>query len=187
MAYLSEYKLLNMGFKSLGRNVKVSEKASVYDCEQIEIGDDSRIDDFCVVSGKVKIGSNVHITPQCLIAGGEPGLVIKDFVALAYGVKVFTQSDDYSGETLTNSTIPQKYKREFKKQIVINKHVIIGAGSIIMPGVTIGVGAAVGANSLLLKPIREWVIVAGSPAKEIGKRKKNLLELEELYLSERNK
>ena len=115
MAYLTKNQLVGMGFRSLGKSVKISDKASIYNCDQIEIGDHSRIDDFCVISGSIKIGRNVHITPQCLVAGGELGVVIESFCALAYGVKVFTQSDDYSGETMTNSTVPDFYKQEIKQ------------------------------------------------------------------------
>lgn len=119
MAYYTEKQLNNLGFKSLGKNVKISDKASIYNCNQIEIGDNSRIDDFCVISGKIKIGRNVHITPTCLVAGGEKGIVFEDFTTIAYGVQVFTQSDDYSGETMTNSTVPKNYKNEFMKEVIL--------------------------------------------------------------------
>ena len=69
MAYYTQAQLEGMGFKSLGKNVKISTKASVYNCEQMEIGDNSRIDDFCVLSGKIKIGKFVHVAPFCLLAG----------------------------------------------------------------------------------------------------------------------
>jgi acetyltransferase-like isoleucine patch superfamily enzyme len=183
VAYLLHEELLEMGFKSLGKNVKVSDKASIYDAQQVEIGDNSRIDDFSVISGKVKIGRNVHITPLCLVAGGLPGLVIDDFVALAYGVKVFTQSDDYSGKTMTNSTVPKEFKKEDKKTVVIGRHSIIGAGSIIMPGVTLNEGTSVGAMSLVRKSTEAWSIYLGNPAKKIKDRKKDLLELEKKYLA----
>ncbi|MBT5400085.1 acyltransferase, partial [bacterium] len=109
MAYFTQDQLLQLGFKLLGKNVKISDKASIYNCNQIEIGGNSRIDDFCVISGKLKIGRNVHITPFCLIAGGTPGVIIEDFSTLAYGVKVFSQSDDYSGKTMVNSTVPKSF------------------------------------------------------------------------------
>ena len=182
MAYLSDSQLQAMGFKSLGKEVKISDRASIYNADQIEIGDYSRIDDFCVLSGKIKIGRNVHITPHCLVAGGILGLTIEDFVALAYGVKVFTQSDDYSGLTMTNSTVPKKYKREIMATVIICKHSIIGAGSIIMPGVQISEGSSVGANSLVLMSTESWSIYVGSPAKKIKDRKKELLELEKKFL-----
>ena len=185
MAYYSRSSLEKMGFKFLGENVKISDKASIYDPELIEIGDNSRIDDFCVVSGNIKIGSYVHITPFCLLAGGEKGIVIEDFSALAYRVQVFTQSDDYSGETMTNSTVPQKYKHEFKSKILLKRHVIVGAGSIIMPGVTVAEGCSIGALSLVLESTMPWGIYVGSPAKRLKDRKKSLLQLEKKFLSEK--
>jgi acetyltransferase-like isoleucine patch superfamily enzyme len=184
MAYYSEQELKMLGFKMIGKNVKISSKASIYDAGQIEIGDNSRIDDFCVISGKLKIGCYVHITPMCLVAGGEKGVEIKDFVALAYGVKVFSQTDDYSGETMTNSNIPKKYKNEYKKEVVIEKHSIVGAGSIILPGVQLGEGTSVGAMSLIRKSTEEWSIYVGNPAKKIKNRSKALLELEQQFINE---
>ena len=187
MAYYTKEQLKQLGFKDIGENVKISDKASIYNCDQIEIGDNSRIDDFCVVSGKIKIGRNVHIAPFCLVAGGERGIILEDFSGLAYQVQVFTQSDDYSGKTLTNPTIPAKYKKEIKKEIVIGRHVIVGAGSIIMPGVTLKEGTSVGAMSLVRKSTEEWSIYLGNPAKKIINRKKDLLELEKEYLEKEGK
>jgi len=182
MAYYSEKELDCLGFKRLGSNVKISNKASIYDCSQIEIGDNSRIDDFCVISGNIVIGRNVHITPFCLVAGGEPGVVMKDFSTLAYGVKIFDQSDDYSGETMTNSTVPKKYKNEIKRAVLIGENAILGAGTIIMPGVELGEGTSIGANSLVLSSTIPWGIYVGSPAIKVKNRKKNLLHLGKKYL-----
>lgn len=186
MAYYTEDELTAMGFKSIGKEVKVSDKASIYNPEMIEIGDFSRIDDFCVVSGSVKIGRNVHITPQCLIAGGRPGVVLEDFVTLAYGCTVFSQSDDYSGATLTNSTIPKAFKNERFASVKISKHSIVGARGVIMPGVELREGTAVGANSLVLESTEAWSIYVGSPAKKIKDRNKGLLNLEQKYLEKRD-
>ena len=61
MAYYSEEENKLLGFKSIGQNVKISKLAAIYDHSKIEIGDNSRIDDFCVISGHLKIGHNVHI------------------------------------------------------------------------------------------------------------------------------
>jgi len=187
MAYYTKEELKQLGFKYLGKNVKISDKASIYNFDQISIDDNSRIDDFCVISGKIKIGKNVHITPMCLVAGGEKGIIFEDFTTIAYGVQVFTQSDDYSGETMTNSTIPKKYKNEYKKKVILKKYSIVGAGSIIMPGITLAKGTSVGAMSLVLKDTNPWSIYVGNPSKKIKKRSKNLLELEKLYLKSEGK
>jgi acetyltransferase-like isoleucine patch superfamily enzyme len=184
MGYYTQEQLKNLGFKNIGKNVKISDKASIYNYEQIEVGDNSRIDDFCVISGKIKIGRNVHITPTCLVAGGAKGVVFEDFTTIAYGVHIFTQSDDYSGKTMCNSTIPKKYKKEILKKVVLKKHSIVGAGSIIMPGVILEEGTSIGAMSLVLKSTKAWGIYIGNPVKKLKNRKKEILKLEKQYLLE---
>lgn len=184
MAYLNSKQLSELGFRFIGKNVKISDKASIYNHDQIEIGDNSRIDDFCVISGKVSIGAYCHITPMCLIAGGEKGIFISNFCTLAYGVKVFSQSDDYSGETMVNSLISSKYKNEKKESVILERQVIIGAGSIILPGVTLAEGCSVGAMTLVNRSTQPWGIYVGNPAKRIKERKQDLLELEKNFLEE---
>lgn len=183
MAYLSAKKLRDIGFAYLGRNVQVSDKASIYDADRISIGDNSRIDDFCVVSGKVQIGRNVHIAPFCLVAGGEPGISLADFSGLAYGVKIFAQSDDYLGETLTNPTVPAEYKSEIKKPVSIGRHSILGAGAVVMPSANIADGNAIGSMALVTRSTEPWSIYVGVPARRIAERKRDLLELEAAYLN----
>ncbi len=173
---------MQMGFKRVGKNVKISDKASIYNHDQIEIGDYSRIDDFCVVSGNVLIGKYCHITPMCLVAGGTPGIFFSDFSTLAYGVKVFAQSDDYSGSTLTNSLVPKKYKNEIFQSVTLGRHVIVGAGTVILPGVDVAEGCSVGAMTLLNKSTHPWGIYVGNPARRLKERKRDLLELEKQFL-----
>lgn len=184
MAYYSEEQLFSMGFKKLGRNVKISDRSSIYNTDQIEIGDNSRVDDFCVISGRVSIGKHVHIAPFCLVAGGEKGIFMDDFSGLAYKVQVFTQSDDYTGKTLTNPTVPEKYKSEVKKATYLSKHVIVGAGSIVFPGVTLAEGCSVGAMTLISKSTQPWGVYVGNPARRVKERKKDLLALEKQFLEE---
>ena len=184
MAYLTEEELRKLGFKSLGKNVRISDKASIYNVDLIEIGDNSRIDDFCVISGKIKIGRFVHIAPFCLLAGGDEGIEMHDFSGLSYQGQVFSQSDDYSGKTLTGPNVLKKYKNEKKEAVIIGKHVIIGAGSMVFPGVILAEGCSVGAMTLISKSTKPWGIYVGNPAKRIKERKQDLLELEIKFLEE---
>jgi acetyltransferase-like isoleucine patch superfamily enzyme len=184
MSYYSYEDLKKLKFKSLGKNVLISDKASFYNCELIEIGDYSRIDDFCVISGKICIGKFVHVTPTCLLAGGHPGIFIDDFCTLAYGVKIFSQSDDYSGESLTNSLIPKKYKTEKFESVKLGKHVILGTNSVVHPGVIIGEGCSSGSMTLINNNLEPWGIYAGIPAKRIKERSRKLLELEKKFIEE---
>lgn len=184
MAFLSEEQLQAMGFKKLGRHVRISERASIYNADRIEIGDHSRIDDFCVLSGAVSIGRNVHIAVFCNVAGGSEGVVLEDFSGLAYGCHVITQTDDYTGRTLTNPTVPAKYKKETKRAVRIGRHSIVGMGSVIFPGVTLSEGTSVGAMSMVTKSTDAWSVYFGVPAKRLKARKQDLLELERQYLAE---
>jgi acetyltransferase-like isoleucine patch superfamily enzyme len=185
MAFYTQEQLESFNFKSLGRNVLISDKASIYNHTQIEIGDNSRVDDFCVLSGKITIGRNVHIAVFCNVAGGEKGVVLEDFSGLAYACQVFSQSDDYSGKSLTNPTVPDEYKFETKKEIRIGRHSIVGASSIILPGVVLAEGTSVGAMSMVTKSTEAWSIYFGVPAKKIKSRKNDLLQLEIDYLKSR--
>ncbi|MCE0493762.1 acyltransferase [Vibrio salinus] len=183
MAYLSADELKSVGFKYIGKGVKVSKSAAIYDAELIELDDYARIDDLCILSGRVTVGKYCHITPMCLVAGGIPGVYISDFCTLAYGVKIFSQSDDYSGETMVNSLIPKKYKNEFFAEVILEKHVIVGTNSVIFPGVTISEGCSIGAMSLVSRSTKSWGVYVGSPARYLKPRKKNILELEKDFIS----
>ena len=186
MAYLSNDELTDIGFKTLGKNVKISDKASIYNPEFMEVGDNSRIDDFCVISGNVFIGKYVHIAPLCLVAGGEPGVTMDDFSGLAYNAQVFSQSDDYSGRSLTNPTVDDEFKKELKSKVVIGRHVIVGASSIVGPGVILAEGCAIGAMTFVNKSTDPWGIYVGNPARRVKERKKNILELENQFLRQVN-
>lgn len=184
MTWLTKEQLETLSFKKLGRNVKISDKAAVYNTELWELGDNVRIDDFCVVSGKVSFGRNVHIAIFCNIAGGTEGITFDDFSGLAYGCHVFSQSDDYTGQALTNPTVPTKYKNEHKEKIYIGRHCIVGTNSLIFPGVVMAEGCSLGAMSMLTKSTEPWGMYFGIPAKRLKNRGKNLLELERAYLED---
>jgi galactoside O-acetyltransferase len=184
MAWLKQEALEALNFRHLGRNVKISDKASIYDAELMSIGDNSRIDDFCVVSGRVTIGRNVHIAVFCNVAGGEEGIEMCDFSGLAYSCNIFTQSDDYTGGTMTNPTVPDAYKLESKKAVRLGRHCIVGTNSIVFPGVDMKDGCALGAMAMLTRSTEPWGIYSGVPARRVRDRKQDLLTLEARYLTE---
>jgi acetyltransferase-like isoleucine patch superfamily enzyme len=182
MSYYTEKEIdEQIPFKRMGKNILVSKKASIYNASEIQIGDNVRIDDFCILSGKINIGSYVHVTPMCLIAGGIPGICLDDYVTLAYGVKMFSQSDDYSGKSMCNSLIDREFKKEIFNSVHLEKHVIVGTNSVVMPGVTLKEGTAIGAMSLVLNDTLPWSIYVGIPAKKIKNRNKELLILQEKF------
>lgn len=183
MGFYKREELEKIGFKSLGKNVLISDKCSIYSPEKIEIGNNVRIDDFCILSGNIKIGNYIHIAAFSALFGGA-GIVMEDFSGLSARGTVYSVSDDYSGEFLTNPMIPEKYRAVCKNKVIFKKHSLVGAGSIILPGVILEEGTSVGANSLIIKSTQEWSIYVGSPAKKIKDRKKELLKLESEFLRE---
>jgi galactoside O-acetyltransferase len=105
-------------------------------------------------------------------------VVLEDFSGLSQGVKIYTHSDDYSGESLTNPTVPRAFLSLQGGAVSIGRHAIIGAGSVILPGADIGEGTAVGALSLVTKPLEPWGIYAGVPARRLKDRSRALLNRE---------
>ncbi|KGP64013.1 galactoside O-acetyltransferase [Legionella norrlandica] len=185
MPFLTRELIDLMGFSAVGNNVQISDKASFYNINQISIGNNVRIDDFCVFSagdGGIYIGDYVHIAVGVTVIGAGK-ITISSFCGLSSRVAIYSSSDDYSGLVMTNPTIPAQYKRVAHANVFLGKHVIIGSGSIILPGVTLENGVAVGALSLIAKDCSAFGIYAGSPAKRIKERSKNLLQLEEKFLS----
>ena len=183
MAFLQEEELKKMGFKSLGKNVLISDKCSIYRPYEMEFGDNVRIDDFCLLSGKIKFGRNIHLAAFSNVSAGECEVVFDDFSGLAYGCHVFTGTDDYTGRTMTNPTVPLEFKGLKEKNVLIGKHVIIGTNSVVFPGVTVSEGCAVAAMSVVTKTTEPWTIYFGNPAKKLKRRLNKLLELEEKYIS----
>lgn len=160
--------------------------AKIVSPEVISIGDSVIIDDFVFVMGgeMTAIGSFVHIASFVSITGGGE-LTLEDFVGLSSGARVLTGDDDYLGGSLTGPTVPPAYRLPIRSFVHIKKHGIIGANSVILPGVTIGEGAAVGANSLVKTDCEPWTIYVGSPARPLRSRpRERISELEAQLRSE---
>ena len=163
-------------------------QASIYNAGRIIIGSNVRVDDFAVISagkGGVNIGNYVHIAAQALLVGNGK-ITMGDFSGVSSKVSVYSSSDDYSGESLTNPMVHDVYKNVDEGDVYIGKHSIIGAGSVVMPGVSVGDGAAVGALSFVNKNCDEFFIYMGAPAKKTKKRKLVLLDKERAFLKKIN-
>ncbi|MGX9938310.1 acyltransferase [Acinetobacter pseudolwoffii] len=184
MAFLTEEQIKAMGFRHVGENCLLSDKASYYNCNNIKIGNNVRIDDFCVLSagmGGIEIGSHIHIAVySSLIGAGK--IILDDFCNISSKVAIYSSNDDYSGQFMTNPTVPCQYTNVTSSDVIIGKHVIVGSGSVILPGVILEIGVAVGALSLVNKNCTEFGIYTGTPAKKNKERKRDILELEKKFL-----
>ena len=183
-SFYSEEENKKLGFQMIGKNVKISRKACIYGAENIVIGNNVRIDDFCILSGKIKVGDYIHIAAYSALYAGDAGIIIQDFTNISSKVVIYAVSDDYSGEYMTNPLIPEKYKNTIKKEVFIEENVIIGSGCTILPGVTLKEGSSFGSMSLVKNNSEPWSVNVGIPAQKIKDRKKQLLDLEKRFLED---
>ena len=184
--FITDDQLRGEGFRSLGTNVAIHEDVNIFGVENLSIGSNVRIDAYVTIiaTGPVNIGSHIHIASYSLLSGGA-GITMHDFSAISHGVKVYSRNDDFSGKRLTNPTVPAKYTGVKEGPVTLGRHVIVGSGSVIMPGVTIGEGSSVGALTLVGTSLPEWGIFFGSPLRKVGTRSKELLQLEAQLLKEK--
>jgi len=181
--YLTPAEVADLGLASAGVDVQISRDARLFGVSRISLGDHVRIDAFTLISAgaPVTIGNYVHIAPFCSLSG-QGGIILEDFSGLSGRVSIYSSSDDYSGRTMTNPTVPAEFKDITSAQIHIGRHVIIGAGAVLLPGASIGEGSAVGALCLVSRPLPEWKIFAGNPLRLVGKRQRDLLDLKSQFL-----
>jgi galactoside O-acetyltransferase len=109
---------------------------------------------------------------------------IGDFATISARCTIFSSSDDYSGATMGNATVPDIYRDTTDAPVRIGAHAMIGAGSILLPGVTLGESACVGAMSLVKTDVAAFTIVAGVPARPIGRRRAEHRTLADRLLQE---
>ena len=179
-SFLSDQELAEVGFAAYGRELRVSRRASIYAPEKIRLGDHVRIDDFCILSGGsgIEIGDHVHIAAYSSLYG-QGKIVLHDFVNISSRVAIYSISDDFSGKTLTNPTIPSEYlTNQTIAPVVLHRHVLIGTASTVLPGVEIGEGGATGAYCLVNRSLPGWMLYVGVPARPLRERERGLLQQE---------
>lgn len=190
LGYYKTEELKNFGFLSVGDDVQIAKTCNIVGIENISIGNNVRIDAFTTIVSskkrKIIIGSNIHIGAYCYLSGNY-GIEMYDYSGISQGVKLYTSSDDYSGNSLTSPCIPEKYKKISFGKITLKKHVIIGSGSIVMPDITLEEGIAIGALSFVNKNLKEWGIYFGYPIKFLKERSKKMLDLEKDFDLIKNK
>jgi acetyltransferase-like isoleucine patch superfamily enzyme len=173
-------------FLQCGQDVFIYPQAKIVAPEVIMIGDSVKIDDFSFIVGGLKtmIGSFVHIASFASVTGGGE-FIMDDFSAISSGVRVFTGNEDYSGATMTNPAVPARYRTPTRGTVHIEKHAIVGANSVILPGVTIGEGAVIAPNSTITQSCAPWRLYAGNPLRAVTLRpSETILALEQQLRAE---
>lgn len=164
--------------------VKTFEYTKIIGIEHIEFGTSIIIDDYVLIYAKkrMKIGSYVHIACFTSITGGEE-FVMEDFSGISQGCRILTGTEDFKDWGFGNPTIEERYRNVTRTPIRMGKFSLVGANSVILPGVTIGEGAVVGAGSVISKDLDPWGIYVAN--RKIGDRNRDaVLKTYERYLSD---
>ena len=170
---------------AVGQRVKIHRSVMFFNPKKISIASDVRIDCFCVLSAGeegIYIGNYIHLGASTHLFGNGGQIVFGDFVGISSRVSFFTASDDYKEGFLMNPLIPNEYKKITKGPVILDRHVIIGCGSVILENVHLGLAASIGSLSLIKKSVLPFHMMAGIPAKFIGERSKDVLIHEERFL-----
>jgi galactoside O-acetyltransferase len=173
-SFYTEQELSELGLKRYGNNVLISRRSSIYSPGKIVIGNNVRIDDFCILSGNITLGSHIHIAAFCALYGSF-GIEMEDYTGFSPRCTIFSATDDFSGDYLISPMVDESKTNVTGGKVLIKKYSQIGANCVVLPAVTIEEGCAVGAMSLLNKSLKEWGIYTGIPAKRIKERNKGLL------------
>lgn len=175
--WMTHTQLHDLGFRSLGSNCWVDSRALVLEPGGISLGDNVRVDAFSTLSsqgGTIELGHNVHVASGAVVYGAG-GVTLASGCGLASGVKILSASDDYVWGNLTNPTMPDELRGVIKAPVRMGEHVVVGANSVILPGSTIGFGAAVGALTLVRGDVDDFQIVSGNPMRVLGRRNRKTL------------
>lgn len=197
MAYLSRKELESIGFAKIGDEVLISDKVSIYNPSKISLGSYVRIDDFCLISAGeegIEIGNFVHISCYATLIG-KAKISIHDFVAISIKSTIISSTSDFSGEFIPQLDTFQDLKESYdnlasviSKPVVMETHTGLGAHSVVLPGVTIGIGSAIGAASVVYENVNPWGIYLGNPIRFVKKRSDEAYQkIQEIMKSSNNK
>ena len=163
-----------------GEGVRLYPLCKMIHASNAELDDNCQIMDFAFIdAGKsLKLGKFSTVTWNCIIEGGA-NTKIGDRVFLGPGTKILTSTYELNGYYAIEH-IPDECRATRYGDITIHDDAYLGANVTVLPGVTIGEGAVVGANALVNKDLEPWGIYVGTPCKKIGEREKPTSERQEL-------
>ncbi len=175
-SFYSQKEVQKLGFAKIGKDVLISRKTSFYGIENMSIGNNVRIDDFCILSGKITIGSNIHISAYNALYGAF-GIELKDYSGISPRCTLFSASDDFSGDSVIGPLVPKEMQKIIGGKIILEKYTQLGSNTTVLPNCIIGEGSVTGAMTLVTKSLDNWGIYNGIPAKFYKNRSKNLINL----------
>jgi len=175
-----------MDFRHVGSNVKIYGHAIILSPENVTLASDIIIDDFVFIGAhqRLILGNRVHISSHSSITGGGR-VLLSDFSGMGSGARLISGTDDFTEGRLNGSAIPQEFRQTHRGTIILEPHAIIGTNAVVLPDVTIGEGATVGAGSVVTRSLEPWGVYVGAPARKIKTRPRDLVLANEKRLFEK--
>jgi len=163
--------------KKVGNDVRIHDQAIIVRPELVEVGNHIAIDMWVYISTQAILGNYIHIAPSVSIIGGAGGLIVMEsFTNIGSGGKIVCATDDFT-QGLISPVVPIEHRTVISKPVIFKKFATLGVNCTVLPGVILGEGCIVGANSVVTKNTEPWMIYAGAPAKPIKVRdSKRILE-----------
>ena len=176
--FLTRQELEALGVICDGDDVSVHTSVVIINPEGLRLGNHVRIDPFCVLSAtkSIRLHDRVHIAGHCTLMGGG-GIEFEPYTGASHGAIIISAADDFTGRYLAGPMVAEHLRSVHKAPVILKRYSMIGAAAVVLPGVTLGEGSIVGAHSYARKSIPEWTIWFGVPAKQVAKRRKDLLKL----------
>jgi acetyltransferase-like isoleucine patch superfamily enzyme len=139
--------------------------------ERIRIGAHSRVDGLVKLQGGegLTIGQHVHIASHCTINAGGGTVIFGDHSGCSNGVVIAAGMPDLTHEHISAAD-PAEHLHPIRKVTLIGKHVVIFANATILPGVSIGDYAVIGAGAVVTKDVPAFAVAMGIPARVVGRR-----------------
>ena len=178
-----EYQGATMELASLGTHVVLHPACVFIRPERMHVGHHVIVSEFTWIHAGLTtvIGSFVHLANHASISGGGV-CILEDFAGLSAGARLVTGSELVHGEGLTNPTIPPGFRAVRRSFVHLARHAFLGTNAVVHPGVTIGEGAVVGSGAVVTHDVEPWTIVAGVPARPIGRRESRTVKALEARL-----
>jgi acetyltransferase-like isoleucine patch superfamily enzyme len=153
--------------KYLGENVIIGKTVRIRHPEKVEVGDNSIIDDFTYISTELKMGKSCHIAAGVNISGGGGRVILGDYVAISAGCSLHAATSDYISASLDYPSVPDDLKfGGYIDDIEMRDFVLLGAHTVVLPGVILPEGFASAAKTVIRnKKYEEWSLYGGQ---EVG-------------------
>lgn len=155
-------------FREIGDNVIFEQGAMIFHPETISLGSNIYVGHYAILKGyhdsEMQIGDNTWIGQQCMFHSGG-GLVIGSNVGIGPGVQILTTEHVDPSRDMPLVSAPVT-----RGKVLLEDDCNIGWGAIILPGVTIGRGALVGAGAVVTRDVKAYSVTAGVPARLLRDR-----------------